>query len=116
MNKEIAEYIAGFPLTTQKQLKEIYKIIKEVIPKKTQEKLSWGMPTFVLKRNLVHFAAFKKHIGFYPGASGIENFTSEFTAYKFSKGAVQFPLEQKLPKELIQKIVRFRVLENSNEE
>ena len=76
------------------------------------EKISWGMPTFTLNGNLVHFAAGKNHIGFYPGASGVELFISESAEFKHSKGAVQFPNDKPVPYELIRKVVMFRVQEN----
>ncbi len=76
-----------------------------------RETISYQMPTFTLHGNLVHFAAHKNHIGFYPTPSGIRNFQDEFTDYKWSKGAVQFPLDRPIPFELIARIVRFRVEE-----
>jgi uncharacterized protein YdhG (YjbR/CyaY superfamily) len=77
-----------------------------------EEAISYAIPTFKLHGNLVHFAAFERHIGFYPGPSGIEQFKHEFSAYKNAKGSVQFPLGQPLPLELISRVVRFRVQEN----
>jgi uncharacterized protein YdhG (YjbR/CyaY superfamily) len=71
--------------------------------------MSYGMPTFYLNGNLVHFAAYKNHIGFYPAPSGISNFSEELKPYKTSKGAIQFPLDKVFPKELIQRIVKFRI-------
>ena len=110
--KTIDEYIGTFPEGTQKMLEELRAVIREQAPQ-AQEKISWRMPTFYLNGNLVHFAAFAKHIGFYPGASGVENFQSELAGYKHAKGSVQFPIEKPLPLELIKRIVRFRVEENS---
>ncbi len=72
------------------------------------------MPTFYLNGNLVHFAAYKNHIGFYPAPSGIEAFKKDLAKYKTSKGAIQFPIEEKLPFDLIEKIVKFRVIENKD--
>ena len=112
MNKEIREYIEQFPEQIQEKLNEMYGIIKEVVPEETTEKISWQMPTFYLHGNLIHFAAFKNHIGLYPGAEGIEKFKDDFVGLKYSKGAVQFAHEKPLPKELIQKIVKYRVQEN----
>lgn len=112
MTSLIDEYIKDFPKETQVKLNEIRDIIRNVIPKETIEKISWGMPTFYLNGNLVHFAAFKKHIGFYPGASGVENFLDKLEKYKTSKGAIQFPLDKPLPVGLIKEIVKFRVKEN----
>lgn len=109
----IEQYIMGFEEAKQKVLQEIYRLIKENIPAETTEKLSWGMPTFQLHGNLVHFAMNKKHLGFYPGESGVEFYLKHFEPqYKYSKGAIQFPLNEPLPKELIIKIVKFRVREN----
>ena len=109
--KTIDEYIAQFSVEIQEMLTLFRKIIKESAPE-AEEKISWQMPTFVLHGNLVHFAAHKNHIGFYPGVSGIEAFKSELAAYKNSKGAIQIPFGKPLPCELIRKIVTFRVAEN----
>ena len=107
----IDEYIRSFPEPIQKKLEELRNVIKEQAPE-AQEKISYQMPTFFLNGNLVHFAAFSKHIGFYPTPSGIEAFQSELAKYHFAKGSVQFPIDEPLPLELIKKIVRFRVEEN----
>lgn len=107
----INEYIAGFPADVQDVLQKIRKTIHEAAPDAT-EKISYQMPTFYLKGNLVHFAAFKEHIGFYPVPTGIEKFKKELSVYKQGKGSVQFPLDQPMPYELITKIVKFRVKEN----
>ncbi|MED3691576.1 DUF1801 domain-containing protein [Peribacillus butanolivorans] len=109
--KSIDEYILQFPHEVQEKLKRLRKVIKESAPE-AEEKISYQMPTFVLHGNLVHFAAYKKHIGFYPTSSGIAAFEHEFSEYKSSKGAVQFPLEKPMPYELISEIVKFRVAEN----
>ncbi len=111
---EIDNYIMQYPDELQVKLKEIRQIIKEAAPQAT-EKISWAMPTFYLNGNLVHFALHKTHIGFYPGASGVENFEGELGDYKHSKGAIQFPLSKPLPKELITRIVEFRVKENTKQ-
>jgi uncharacterized protein YdhG (YjbR/CyaY superfamily) len=108
------EYILQFPSEVQEKLQAMRNGIKESAPE-AKEKIAWGMPTFDLHGNLVHFAALKKHIGFYPGASGIEAFKHRLSEYKWSKGAVQFPMEKPLPYELIGEIVRFRVDENKKE-
>ena len=110
--KTIEEYIDQFPTEIQEKLQSLRKVIKETAPT-AAEKISWQMPTFALNGNLVHFAAHKKHIGFYPGASGIENFQHKITEYQSSKGAIQFPLDKPLPFELIKEIVAFRVNENT---
>ena len=107
----IDEYIATFPKETQEILNEVRAAIKESAPE-AEEKISYQMPTFYLRGNLVHFAAFKKHIGFYPVPSGIAAFEEELAPYKRSKGAVQFPLDEPIPTELIGRIVQFRVAEN----
>ncbi|MBN1154394.1 DUF1801 domain-containing protein [candidate division KSB1 bacterium] len=109
--KTIDEYIAAFPQDVQDILKKIRSAIKSAAPQ-AEEKISYQMPTFFLKGNLVHFAAHKKHIGFYPTPSGIDEFIDELSAYAKSKGAVQFPLGKPIPYDLIAKIVRFRVGEN----
>lgn len=110
----IDEYIRSFPEPVQKRLAELRNLIKDRVPD-AQERMSWQMPTFYLNGNLVHFAAHSKHIGFYPGASGIEAFENELSNYKHAKGSVQFPIEEPLPIGLIQKIVNFRVEENLKE-
>lgn len=107
----IDEYIATFPKEVQAILRELRETIKAAAPD-AEEKFSYGMPTFFLNGNLVHFAAFKTHIGFYPTPSGIEAFQKELSIYKGAKGSVQFPIDQPLPLHLISKIVRFRVAEN----
>jgi uncharacterized protein YdhG (YjbR/CyaY superfamily) len=112
-NQSIDKYISSFPSKTQTKLKQIRKTIKATTPQAT-EKISYGMPTFYLNGNLVHFAGYKKHIGFYPTPSGIKEFEKEISKYKHSKGAVQFPLDENLPIRLIKEIVNFRVLENLN--
>ena len=107
----IDEYIATFPKETQKILAEIRATIKAAAPE-AQEKISYRMPTFFLNGNLVHFAAFKNHIGFYPVPTGVTKFKKELSIYEQGKGSVQFPLNQPLPVDLITKIVKFRVKEN----
>ncbi|MGB8645393.1 MAG: DUF1801 domain-containing protein [Anaerolineae bacterium] len=109
--KTIDEYIAGFPPDVQEILEKVRLTIRKAAPD-AQETISYRMPAFTLKGNLVYFAAFKKHIGFYPTATGIEQFKEELAAYKSSRGAVQFPLDQPIPFGVIRKIVRFRVKEN----
>lgn len=109
--KTTDEYIAQFPKSTQLLLKKIRAIIKKAVPK-AEEKISYGIPTFVFHKNLVHFGGYKNHIGFYPGAAGVEAFTKELSAYPFSKGAIQFPLDKPLPVGLITQIVKFRVAQN----
>jgi uncharacterized protein YdhG (YjbR/CyaY superfamily) len=105
------EYIASFPLEIQKILQEIRLIVQKAAPE-ASEKISYGMPTFALKGNLVHFAAFKNHIGFYSTPSGTSEFQQEILGYKHAKGSIQFPISQPMPFDLIAKIVKFRVEEN----
>ena len=107
----IDEYIAGFPRETQLILNKIRSTIRDEAPQAT-ETINYQIPTFTLNGNLVHFAAFKNHIGFYPTPSGMTAFANELSAYKGAKGSVQFPLDQPIPYDLIARIVRFRVEEN----
>jgi uncharacterized protein YdhG (YjbR/CyaY superfamily) len=107
----IDEYIATFPEEIQKILQELRAAIKASAPE-AEEKISYQMPTFALKGNLVHFAAYKNHIGFYPTPSGIQAYKDELSIYEGSKGAVRFPIDKPLPLELIRKIVKYRVAEN----
>lgn len=107
----ITAYILQSPPEVQEKLNQMREAILEIVPEAT-EKISYGMPTFYLNGNLVHFAAFQRHIGFYPGADGIAAFTAEFGGYKFSKGAVQFPLDQPLPLELVRRITAYRKEQN----
>jgi uncharacterized protein YdhG (YjbR/CyaY superfamily) len=107
----IDEYIAKCPKETQRILGELRATIKAAAPG-AKEKISYQIPTFDLNGNLVHFAAFKNHIGFYPTPSGIKAFRKELLIYECAKGSVQFPIDKPLPLKLISKIVRFRVAEN----
>ncbi len=107
----IDEYIASFPADIQEKLKLIRSTIKKAAPD-AEEKISYSIPTFVLNGNLVHFAAFKNHIGFYATPTGHEVFKKELSKYAVGKGSVQFPFDQPLPLPLITKIVKFRVKEN----
>ena len=103
----IDEYIATFPEEIQEKLAELRATIRASAPD-AEEKISYQMPTFALKGNLVHFAAFKNHIGFYPTPSGIQTFKRELSVYEGAKGSVRFPIDKPLPLELISKIVKFR--------
>lgn len=107
----IDAYISTFPANIQDLLNQMRQTIAQAAPQAV-EKMSYGMPTFFLRKNLVHFAAAKNHIGFYPAPSGVLAFKDELAQYKTSKGAIQFPLDKPLPKELIARIVAFRVKEN----
>lgn len=105
------EYISSFPKHIQKLLEEIRSAIRNAAPD-AEETISYGMPTFKLSGNLVHFAAFKNHIGFYPTPTGIEEFEKELSFYKQGKGSVQFPIDKPMPLDLIGKIVKYRVKKN----
>ena len=107
----IDEYISAFPPDVQEILQEMRATIRQAAPD-AQETLKYRMPTFTLKGNLVHFAAYKKHIGFYPVPTGIEQFKEELSVYKQGEGSVQFPLDKPIPFDLISRIVEFRVQEN----
>ena len=107
----IDEYIATFPEEIQTTLQEIRKTVKAAAPD-AEEKISYQMPTFFLKGNLVHFAAFKNHIGFYPTPSGVEAFKEEIARYQGAKGSIRFPLDEPMPLDLITRIVKMRVAEN----
>jgi len=109
--RDIDEYIAGFPEGIQAILEELRAAIREAAPEAV-EAISYQMPTFKLNGNLVHFAAFKNHIGLYPAPTGIEAFKKDLSAYAGGKGSVQFPLNKPLPMDLITRIVKFRVWEN----
>ena len=107
----IDEYIPAFPEKIRKTLEELRATIKSAAPD-AEEKISYQMPTFALKGNLVHFAAHQNHIGFYPTPSATEKFQKELSIYRGAKGSVQFPLDQPIPFDLIRKIVKFRAMEN----
>jgi uncharacterized protein YdhG (YjbR/CyaY superfamily) len=107
----IDKYIATFPKSIQEILEKIRETIQEAAPE-AQETVKYGIPTFTLQGNLVHFGAFKNHIGFYPTPSGIEEFRIELSIYQGAKGSIQFPLSKPIPYDLIRKIVTFRLQEN----
>jgi uncharacterized protein YdhG (YjbR/CyaY superfamily) len=109
----IDEYIETFEPPIQQTLREIRNFIKSEVPE-AAEKISYGMPTFYLNGNLVHFAAFKNHYGFFPGPSGIDAFASELAPYRTGKGTLQFPFGKPIPWDIIKKVVQFRVKENLN--
>ncbi len=109
---DIDTYIATFPESTQRILEQVRATIKKAAPN-TEEAIKYGMPTFMLNgKNLVFFAAFKNHIGFYATPTGHEAFKDALSIYKQGKGSVQFPLDKSIPYDLITKIVEFRVQEN----
>ena len=110
-NPDVDNYIAGFPEATQKLLEEIRQTLHQAAPD-AEEKIGYGIPTLTLHGNLVHFAGYKNHIGFYPAPRGLEAFKEELSGYKGAKGSVQFPLDQPLPLDLITRITKFRMEEN----
>ena len=109
--KNIDDYIATFPEEVQKVLQEVRTAVRKAAPE-AEEAISYQMPTFKLNGNLVHFAAWKNHIGFYPTPSGTKEFQKEISKYAFAKGSIQFPLDEPMPLALITKIVKFRVKES----
>jgi uncharacterized protein YdhG (YjbR/CyaY superfamily) len=111
VSKNIDEYIADFPKDVQKLLQQLRSTIKKTAPN-AEEKIAYGIPTFTLNGNLVHFGAYKTHIGFYPAPSGLEAFEKELAPYVTGKGTAQFPLDKPLPLDLITEIVKFRVMKN----
>jgi uncharacterized protein YdhG (YjbR/CyaY superfamily) len=104
----IDEYIAGFPADVQQRLQSIRQAVRNAAPD-AEEEISYRMPTFALRGNLIHFAAFKRHIGLYPGAAAIAALREDLAGYRTSKGAVQLPLDRPLPLGLVEKIVQFRI-------
>jgi uncharacterized protein YdhG (YjbR/CyaY superfamily) len=109
--KDIDDYISRYPADVQELLQKMRRTIHKAAPKAT-ETIGYGIPAFRLDGMLVWFAAFKSHIGFYPGAGAIKEFKQELSAYKAAKGSVQFPLDQPLPLALVSHIVKFRVQQN----
>ena len=109
--KTIDEYIATCPKEVQPMLQELRKIIKAAVPD-AEEKISYQMPAFFQNGVLVYFGAAKNHIGFYPTGIGVEAFKDELSGYVTTKGSIHLPMDKPLPKELIQKIVKFKVMEN----
>lgn len=109
--KTVDEYISSFPKDVQASLQQIRETIKKVAPNAT-EAISYGIPTFKLNGNLVHFAGYNTHFGFYPGSAAIQNFKNELASYDTSKGTIRFPLDKPLPLNLIKKITKSRVKAN----
>jgi uncharacterized protein YdhG (YjbR/CyaY superfamily) len=107
----VDEYIAMFPAHVQNILERIRRTIQEAVPE-AKEKISYQIPTFTLSGNLVHFAAWKNHIAFYPGSRGIKTFRKELSPYGLSKGTIRFPMDKPIPLQLVRKIVKYRVKEN----
>jgi uncharacterized protein YdhG (YjbR/CyaY superfamily) len=110
--KTIDEYIASFPEETQAKLRQMREAIAAEAPE-ASEKISYGIPTFALHGNLVHFAAYDTHIGFYPGAAGVADFSNELKAYETAKGTIRFPLDKPVPLDLVRRITAYRVIQNS---
>ncbi len=108
----IDEYIAGFPKDVQAILKQMRAVIRAAAPD-AKEKISYGIPTFYTTENLVHFAGYKHHVGFYPTSSGIEHFGKDLAGYELSRGTVRFPLDKPIPYDLVARITEFRVKESS---
>lgn len=111
ISTEIDDYIGAFPEETQKLLQKMRLTIRKAAPE-ADEKIGYGIPTFTLNGNLVHFAGYKNHIGFYPAPQGLEEFKEELAGYKGGKGTVQFPLDQPLPLDLITRMVKYRIQQN----
>ena len=111
MSRDVDAYIAGFPPGVRTILKKMRATVRKAAPQ-AQEKISYRIPAFALNGNLVYFAAFKNHIGFYPTSSAIKSFKRELSRYVGAKGSVRFPLDQPIPFDLVAKIVKFRVTEN----
>jgi len=108
----VDEYLATMPAATRAKLESIRRTIRAAAPE-AAEKISYGIPTFVYHGNLVHFAGYESHIGFYPGSSAVRRFSDELGAYETSKGTIRFPLSEDVPLELVRRIVEFRVQENA---
>jgi len=110
VSKDIDDYISTFPKKIQAMLESLRQTIRKAAPE-AEEAINYGIPTFKLNGNLVHFAAFKKHIGFYPTPSAIEAFKDKLSMYEGAKGSVKFPIDKPLPLDLVCEIVTFRVNE-----
>lgn len=109
MEKLVREYIENQPVSRQDKLHQLYQIIKDEMPENYDEKISYGMPTFHYKKNIIHFANFKNHIGIYPGSKAIVEFKDQLKDYKTSIGAIQLPIDQPFPVKLIQEIVHYNL-------
>jgi len=113
-SEEVSTYLNQFEGDVYQKLLQIRTLVSDLVPE-AEECMKYGIPTFVYHGILVHYAGFKKHIGFYPVPSGIEAFKEELKPYKQGKGSIQFPLSDPLPIGLIRKIVEFRIAENEKE-
>ena len=109
--KCVDDYIEGYPKEIQQLLKKLRSTVKKAAPK-AEERISYGMPGYFSGGMLVYFAAFKRHIGFYPGALAMKTFKKEFSDYKQAVGSVQFPFDEPLPLALVSKVVKFRLKQN----
>lgn len=114
-SKEVTEYIAQYPDGVQERLNALRALITETVPE-AAEKISWGMPTYTLRGNLIHFAAQKHHIGLYPGPDAVVAFADRLAEYKTSKGAIQLPNDKPLPLDLVRDIVAYNVKNRQNAE
>lgn len=108
MSNPVEHYISEFPKDVQLRLREVQTLIRQLAPQ-AKEVMNYGIPTYVLSENLVHFAGYKHHIGFYPGSGAIAHFSKEISKYKNAKGSVQFPLTEPTPLKLIERMVKFRL-------
>jgi uncharacterized protein YdhG (YjbR/CyaY superfamily) len=106
----IDQYIAGFPEETRNILTKIRMIAREAAPE-AQETIKYGMPTFTLTGNLIHFAAYKKHIGLYPAPSADESLNKEIAVYRSAKSSLRFPIDEQIPYDLIKKVIKSRIIE-----
>lgn len=113
--RDIDDYISAFPEPVRQRLDKVRATIRKAAPD-AEETIKYAIPTFTLNGNLVHFAAFQGHIGFYPTPDGIEAFKKELARYKAAKGSVQFPLDEPLPLDLIRRIVEFRVRQSGEKQ
>lgn len=109
--QNIDEYIADFPPKVQAILQKIRKTIRKVVPE-AEEAIKYDIPTFTLNGNLIHFGAFKEHVGMYPAPRGVEEFETELAVYGGGKGTLRFPLDKSIPYDLIERIVKFRTAKN----
>jgi uncharacterized protein YdhG (YjbR/CyaY superfamily) len=111
--KDVEEYFSWFPQETQEKMSQVKSAILKVMPQ-AEEGISYAMPTYKYKGLLAHYAAYEKHIGFYPGSLAIEVFAADIKGYKSAKGSIQFPLNKPMPLDLVTRIVEFRLKENLN--